>query len=167
MARYLNVPPAEQGGWRCVRTRRGIRQMEIPVIALRPFGALVSPRWPSLTDHQRANMSACQVSDLHGLFFVVTSEPNFRIECLATGAVGAAAAWFGVTRQEAVLLTFACVIVLGAEMIDTTLERIVNLASPEWREEARLAKDAAAGMVLVTSAGASLCGLLILGPYVW
>ncbi len=82
---------------------------------------------------------------LHGLLFVFTSEPNFRIHCLATGAVVAAAVWFGVTRQEATLLTFACVIVLGAEMINTTLERIVNLVSPEWQEDARLAKDAAAG----------------------
>jgi diacylglycerol kinase (ATP) len=104
---------------------------------------------------------------LHGLYFVVTTEPNFRIHCLATATIAIAALWLGVTRQEAVLLTFACVIVLAAEMINTTLERIVNLVSPEWQEDARLAKDAAAGMVLVTVAGASVCGLLILGPYVW
>jgi len=116
---------------------------------------------------RNASFLASLRTALDGLCFVVTSEPNFRMQCLAAGAVAAAAAWFGVTRQEAVLLTFACVIVLGAEMINTTLERIVNLASPEWQEDARLAKDAAAGMVLVTSAGASLCGILILGPYIW
>jgi diacylglycerol kinase len=104
---------------------------------------------------------------LHGLLFVFTSEPNFRLHCLAAGAVAAAAIWFDVTRQEAVLLTIACVIVLGAEMINTTLERLVNLVSPQWQEDARLAKDAAAGMVLLTAVGASLIGLLIFGPYVW
>jgi diacylglycerol kinase len=116
---------------------------------------------------RNATLWAALKTALRGLYFVVASEPNFRIECLATGAVAAAAAWFEVTRLEAALLIFACVIVLGAEMINTTLERIVNLASPEWQEDARLAKDAAAGMVLVTSAGASLCGLLVLGPHVW
>jgi diacylglycerol kinase len=116
---------------------------------------------------RNANLFASLRTALHGLLFVVTSEPNFRIHCLATGAIAAAAVWLGVSRQEAVLLTFACVIVLGAEMINTTLERIVNLVSPQWQEDARLAKDAAAGMVLITVAGASLCGLLIFGPYVW
>ena len=116
---------------------------------------------------RNASFFASLRTALHGLLFVFKSEPNFRIQCLATGGVAVAAAWLGVTRQEAALLGFACVIVLGAEMINTTLERIVNLVSPEWREDARLAKDAAAGMVLVTAAGASLCGLWILGPYVW
>lgn len=104
---------------------------------------------------------------LHGLLFVFMSEPNFRVHCLATALVAIAALWFGLTREEAVLLTFACVIVLGAEMINTTLERIVNLVSPQWQEDARLAKDAAAGMVLVTVAGAIVCGLLVFVPYVW
>lgn len=104
---------------------------------------------------------------LRGIAFVFTSEPNFRIHCLATAAVAIAAVWFRVTSIEAVLLAFACVIVLGAEMINTTLERVVNLASPEWHQDARFAKDAAAGMVLVTAAGASLCGLLVFGPYIW
>lgn len=113
------------------------------------------------------NFLASLKNAMHGLLFVFTSERNFRTQCLATGAVATAAVWFGVSRQEAALLTFACVIVLGAEMINTTLERIVNLVSPHWQEDARLAKDAAAGMVLVTAAGAALCGLWILGPYVW
>lgn len=104
---------------------------------------------------------------LSGLLFVFRSEPNFRFHVVATAAVAVAAVGLGATSVEAALLTFACVLVLGAEMINTALERIVNLASPEWREDARLAKDAAAGMVLVMSAGAALCGLLILGPYFW
>jgi diacylglycerol kinase len=116
---------------------------------------------------RNASFFASLSTALRGLRFVFQSEPNFRIHVVATCAVAVAAVGLGVTRQEAVLLTFACVLVLGAEMINTTLERIVNLASPGWQEDARRAKDAAAGMVLVTVAGAVLCGLLILGPYVW
>jgi len=116
---------------------------------------------------RNASLWASVQTALQGLLFVFKSEMNFRIHCLAAGAVAAAAVGFGVTRLEASLLTFACAIVLGAEMINTTLERLVNLVSPQWQEDARLAKDAAGGMVLVTAAGASICGLLILGPYVW
>ena len=104
---------------------------------------------------------------LHGLIFVFASERNFRIHCVATLALVVAALWLGVTRQDAALVIFACVIVLGAEMINTTLERIVNLVSPGWQQDAQFAKDAAAGMVLVTVIGASLIMLFILGPYLW
>jgi diacylglycerol kinase len=113
------------------------------------------------------NFTAAFGTALNGLRFVFQSEPNFRVHCLAAGIVAALALWFGVTRMEAAMLTFACVLVLGAEMINTTLERIVNLVSPEWHEDARLAKDAAAGMVLLMVVAASLCGLWILGPYVF
>jgi diacylglycerol kinase len=113
------------------------------------------------------NLIAALRCALDGLWFVFKSERNFRIHCLAAGAVAVAAFWFGVTRDQAALLTFACVIVLGAEMINTTLERLVNLVSPEWHEEARLAKDAAAGMVLVVVVGAVLTGVWIFGPYVF
>ncbi|MGE0059034.1 MAG: diacylglycerol kinase, partial [Dehalococcoidia bacterium] len=39
--------------------------------------------------------------------------------------------------------------------------------SPQWQEDARRAKDAAAGMVLVISTGAAICGILVFGPHVW
>ena len=112
------------------------------------------------------NLLASVKTALNGIGFMLSSEPNFRIHIFASGMVALAGIWFRISRQEAVLLVLASVAVLAAEMINTTLERIVNIASPEWHEEARNAKDVAAGMVLMTAAGATLCGILVFGPYV-
>ncbi|MGE0059593.1 MAG: diacylglycerol kinase family protein, partial [Dehalococcoidia bacterium] len=93
-------------------------------------------RGPGSQVPRNASFLASFKNALHGIAFVFSSEPNFRFHCFAAVIVVAAAAWFEVSRAEAVLLTFATVIVLGAEMINTTLERIVNLVSPQWQEDA-------------------------------
>ena len=54
--------------------------------------------------------------------------------------------------------------VLAAETINTTVEAIVDLLSPEWHAQAKVAKDVAAAGVLILSLTAIVIGLLILGP---
>lgn len=96
-----------------------------------------------------------------GIVHTYRVQANFRIEV-----------WAGVL---AVLLTLAlraplapillsCALVLSVELLNTALEAVVDLASPEWHPLAKVAKDAAAGAVLVASVGALLVGLAVLGP---
>lgn len=105
---------------------------------------------------------------------------NYAIEGILQGAKGqrhmryhfacAAAALFvsyllGVSRFEFLLISLAVIIVISSEMLNTAIESVVDLLSPEYSESARLAKDIAAGAVLVTAFGAAVLGYIILFPY--
>jgi len=73
--------------------------------------------------------------------------------------------WLGVSWLEWVALTLAIALVMGAEALNTALEYVVDLASPEWHPLARDAKDVAAGAVLLCSVGAAVVGLVVFVPY--
>jgi diacylglycerol kinase len=51
-------------------------------------------------------------------------------------------------------------------MINTAIEEIANLVKREHSQEAKIAKDVAAGMVLVTTVGSVVVGVLIFTPYI-
>lgn len=65
-------------------------------------------------------------------------------------------------RWSILALTMAAVLV--GETINTAVEALVDLLSPQFHERAKVAKDVAAGAVLLISLAAVVVGLLILGP---
>lgn len=96
-----------------------------------------------------------------GIVHSYRAQANFRIEVWA-GALALGLA-LGLRVPPAPVL-LACALVLGLELLNTALEAVVDLASPEWQPLAKVAKDAAAGAVLVASLGALLVGVVELGP---
>lgn len=96
---------------------------------------------------------------------VFVSQPNARIQCVAALLVVALGWWLQVTAMEWVALVLAIALVMGAEALNTALEYVVDLASPEWHSLARDAKDVAAAAVLVCSIGAAVVGALVFWPY--
>ena len=58
------------------------------------------------------------------------------------------------------------VLVFSAEMVNTALEEMTDLITEEHKQEAKAAKDVAAGMVLVTAIGAIIVGIVIFVPYI-
>ena len=99
-----------------------------------------------------------------GVRHAYRSQANFRIEVWA-GALALAAAVL--LRAPLAPVALACALVLALELVNTALEAVVDLASPERHPLAAVAKDAAAGAVLVASAGAVLVGLVTLWPPLW
>ncbi|GGO39610.1 diacylglycerol kinase [Deinococcus humi] len=99
-----------------------------------------------------------------GLRHAYRSQANFRIEV-----------WAGVLALTVTILlraplapiALACALVLALELVNTALEAVVDLASPELHPLAKVAKDAAAGAVLVASAGALAVGVAVLMPPIW
>ena len=57
--------------------------------------------------------------------------------------------------------------VFCAEFLNTAIEAVVDLASPEFHPLAKIGKDVGAAAVLVAALAAVLIGLLILGPPLW
>ena len=101
-----------------------------------------------------------------GIGVLLSTQPNARIHAAATILVVAAGALFGISTAEWALIALAVAIVWAAEALNTAIEFLVDLASPDLHPLAAKAKDAAAGAVLVAAIGAALVGGLVFGPYV-
>lgn len=79
----------------------------------------------------------------------------------------AMALWLRLDLVHLAILILTIGAVLAGETINTTVEAIVDLLSPEFNERARVAKDVSAGAVLILSLTAVAVGLMILGPPLW
>ncbi len=89
---------------------------------------------------------------------------NFRIQFAIAVMVIAAAAAIGVSRLEWLALAIAIGLVISLEMVNTSIEAIVDLVSPDEHPLARVAKDTAAGAVLVAVAVAIVIGGIVFIP---
>lgn len=102
-----------------------------------------------------------------GVWWALTTQPNFRIHLfLSLIAIGLSLV-LDISTVEWSIIIFTIVLGLGSEMINTALEAMTDLITTEWRKEAKIAKDVAAGMMLMVAFGALSVGLFILGPKLW
>lgn len=101
---------------------------------------------------------------LRGVGQLVLTQTNARIHAFAAAGVIMAAWWLRVSTVEWGVLFLAIGLVLCAEGLNTAIEFVVDLASPQWHALARDAKDVAAGAVLLASLAAAACGIVILLP---
>lgn len=99
-----------------------------------------------------------------GLGYVVRTQRNARIHLAITLLVFVIAAWLRITAQDWAILVLTAALVWTSELINTALEAVVDLASPQEQPLARAAKDLAAGAVLIAALAAIVVGVLLLGP---
>jgi len=92
-------------------------------------------------------------------------EPNARLHALATVAVIALCAWVRPSSVECALVTLAVALVWAAEAFNTSLERLADAAVPERHPLVGVAKDVAAGAVLLAAIGAVVVAGFVFGPY--
>lgn len=102
-----------------------------------------------------------------GWWYVIRTQRNAWIHTVVSLAVLGIAIWLGLNRYDWTLIIIAIAMVWTAEFINTALEAIVDLASPEQHELARISKDVGASAVLIAAGSAALIGLIILGPPLW
>ena len=102
-----------------------------------------------------------------GLFYVARSQRNFRIHLTAGALAGALAAVLRLSAPEWAILAVTITLVLTLEMVNTVVEAAVDLASPTYHPLAKIAKDVAAGAVLVTALGAVVTGLFLFLPHLF
>lgn len=99
-----------------------------------------------------------------GIGTMIVSQHNAWIHAAATLAVVGLGLALGVTRLEWIALVIVIVSVWAAEAINTAFEFLCDVASPEFHPLVEAAKDVAAGAVLICAVGASITGVLVLGP---
>lgn len=99
-----------------------------------------------------------------GLIHAVRTERHMRVHLVATCLVIACALFFHTSRFETLSLIAWVTLVISLELVNTAIERTVDLVTDEQRPLAKQAKDVAASAVLVAAIGAGVSALLILGP---
>ena len=102
-----------------------------------------------------------------GWWYVLRTQRNAWIHATTSTLVFGLGLWLGLGRLEWAIILLAIAGVWMAEFINTALEAVVDLASPDLHPLAKVGKDVAAAAVLVGSLTAMLVGLLILGPPLW
>jgi diacylglycerol kinase (ATP) len=102
---------------------------------------------------------------VRGISTAWRSEVHIRLHGAATVAVIGLGFYCGITRLEWALVALAVASVWAAELMNTAIEALTDLASPGYHPLAGKAKDIAAGAVLLAALGALAVGLLVFGPY--
>jgi diacylglycerol kinase (ATP) len=96
-----------------------------------------------------------------GVIHVLRTERNMRIHFALATAVLILAFSYGVTKLELMALLIAISFVLIAEMVNTAVEATIDLATTSFDPLAKMAKDIAAGAVLIAAVNAIVIGYLV------
>lgn len=102
---------------------------------------------------------------IRGVGLMIHSQHNAWLHALATIAVVSIGCLFNITTSEWCWLVLALMAVWTAEAMNTALEFLADVASPEFHPLVEKAKDVAAGAVLLSAIGSVIIGLLVFMPY--
>jgi len=101
-----------------------------------------------------------------GIVWSYKTQPNVKIH-LALSVIALFFSWyFEISQAEFAVIIFTIVLGITAEMINTSIEAMTDLITTEYKQNAKIAKDVAAGMMLTTAVGAVLVALVIFVPHV-
>jgi diacylglycerol kinase (ATP) len=98
---------------------------------------------------------------IEGVIHVLRTQRNMRIHFAAAVAVIVVSVAVGVSKMELIVLLLSIAFVLIAEMINTAIEGTIDAATTSFDPMAKLAKDIAAGAVLIASVNAVAVGYLV------
>ncbi len=103
---------------------------------------------------------------INGVVDAIATQIHMKLHIIAAVVVILAAWFFQIKRWEWAVVLLTIGIVWAAEIMNTAIEYVVNLVSPDYHILAGKAKDAAAGAVLVISMSALCIGFIIFGKRV-
>ena len=117
-----------------------------------------------LKSQGRAKFRESASHAMDGITYTVSHERNFRIELAAACFVTLLSYFLKVSVVEWCILLLTISLVLVLEMLNTAIERTVDLVTKDYYELAKNAKDVAAGAVLVSAIASAIIGLMIFVP---
>jgi diacylglycerol kinase len=103
----------------------------------------------------------------HGWHYALRTQQNIWIHTAVATVVLILGIWLKLPARDWAVLILTTAMVFSAEFLNTSIEAVVDLASPDHHPLAKIAKDVGAAAVLVAAIAAVLVGLLILGPPLW
>ena len=100
-----------------------------------------------------------------GIVRVWQEEQSFRLQVVVAALVVILMFALGLRTSEKAILTLAIAMVLVLELLNSAIERVVDLIKPRLHPYVEDIKDVTAAMVLVAAIGAATIGLLVFWPY--
>lgn len=104
---------------------------------------------------------------LSGLWYVIRTQKNAWLHSVATICILLIAYWIELSPIKWAVMILTIGTVWTAEFINSALESIVDLASPDSHPLAKVGKDVGAAAVLIAAISSIIIGLLIIGPQLW
>jgi diacylglycerol kinase len=102
-----------------------------------------------------------------GLWYALRTQRNARVHLAIATLATILGIVLRISAVEFAIIFMAIAGVFIAEMFNTVFELCVDLASPEYHPLAKIAKDVAAGAVLLSAILSIIIGLFIFGPHLW
>lgn len=99
-----------------------------------------------------------------GIFAGIRGERNMKIHCFAAVCVIVAGVLFHISVTEWCICLVLFGLILSLELVNTAIEAVVDFVTEDKKPLAKLAKDTAAGAVLIAAVMAAMAGLLIFVP---
>lgn len=96
-----------------------------------------------------------------GIRHCIKNETNFRVHIVAMVTVIIFSCIYDIPNYEKAILTILISLVMVAELINTSIEAMVDRISPEKSENGKISKDSAAGAVLVFALSAVICAVFL------
>lgn len=115
-------------------------------------------------DHKLKNdnfIEACN-NAVNGIIYAATTQRNIRIQLVLAVIIMMLSLFYGLNTTEFLCLVFAVFMVIFAEMINTAIETVVDLFVDVYHPKAKIAKDVAAGAVVL-----SACNALVVGYFIF
>lgn len=104
---------------------------------------------------------------LEGIVDCIRKERNIKIHLFIMVCVIICGLFFSLSQLEWLICILLFGLVISLEIVNTAIEAVVDLCSPDNHPLAKVAKDAAAGAVLVSAIVAAIIGLIIFIPKVF
>jgi diacylglycerol kinase len=99
-----------------------------------------------------------------GILDFIKYEPQAVIHAIATVLVVAAGFYFSINATEWIAVIVAIGLVIISEMMNTAIEKLTDMVSPEYNPRAKVVKDLAAGAVLIAALAAAMIGIVVFLP---
>jgi diacylglycerol kinase len=139
-----------------------------------PAASAATPRlwWPGATHRDqhavpRATFLRSFVFAWNGLRYAVLTQRNARVHALLAAIAIALGIWLRISPIEFAIVVLAITGVFIAEMFNTVAEACVDLITDQYHALAQVAKDVAAGAVLLSAMLAVVVGLFVFMPHIW
>lgn len=104
---------------------------------------------------------------LAGCWYAFTTQKNFIVHFTLSFLVILLALWLDVPYERFLFLLLAVFLGLSVEMINTIVEKVIDLITQEYHPLAKIIKDLSAGAMLIISVGIAVIAFLVLFPPLW
>lgn len=116
-----------------------------------------------MAEWKKQPFSKALKNSINGIFYTLKKERNIKIQLIIAVLAIILGIFLKINLIEWVILTITIFIVIISELINTAIENTVDLITKKYNETAKIAKDVAAGAVLVSAINSLIVGILIFG----